>query len=135
MLQSPTNDRRPQPSMLQILYRGNAPSTEGMTSAAARAARSPSVTGTTIRTNASSLRCLSAASSGSSSAEVYEHRGRSQRRRTLFFKRSLMNPLRYGLLVRWLAPSPWAGLLALPALGLLAPGDVWALWALGLAAL
>jgi len=79
--------------MLQILYRGNAPSTEGMTSAAARAARSPSVTGTTIRTNASSLRCLSAASSGSSSAEVYEHRGRSQGRRTLFFKRSLMNPL------------------------------------------
>ena len=61
---------------------------------------------------------------------------------TLFFKRSLMNPFRYGLfawelishkLVRWLAP--WAGLLALAALGLLAPGNVWARWALGLAAL
>jgi cellulose synthase/poly-beta-1,6-N-acetylglucosamine synthase-like glycosyltransferase len=55
---------------------------------------------------------------------------------TLFFKRHLLNPFRYGLfawelashkLIRWLVP--WALLLAIAALMLLAPLETWALWA------
>jgi len=56
---------------------------------------------------------------------------------TLFFKRHLLNPARYGLfawmlfshkLARWLVP--WALALATLALGMLAPAHVWARWLL-----
>lgn len=59
---------------------------------------------------------------------------------TLFFKRHLMNPFRYGLfawelashkLIRWLVP--WAFVSALCGLGLLAADLQWARWALGAA--
>ena len=60
---------------------------------------------------------------------------------TLFYKRHLLNPFRYGAFAwmlwshkvcRWLVP--WAGVVALVALALLAPSVAWARW-LGAAAL
>lgn len=60
---------------------------------------------------------------------------------TLWYKRHLLNPLRYGAfalmlanhkLVRWL--TPWAVLLAVPALAVLALDVVWARFALALGA-
>jgi cellulose synthase/poly-beta-1,6-N-acetylglucosamine synthase-like glycosyltransferase len=58
--------------------------------------------------------------------------------RTLHFKRSVLNPLRYGLfawmlfshkLCRWLVP--WAGVVALVAVAVLAVEEPWARWVLG----
>jgi hypothetical protein len=61
---------------------------------------------------------------------------------TLFYKRHLLNPFRYGVFAwmlishkvcRWLVP--WAAVVALASIAALAVTDGWARWALGLAGL
>src|SRR5205823_14511280 len=79
---------------------------------------------------------------GASLRQEYRRKVRTMARglRTLWALRALLNPLRYGLfawmlwshkLCRWLVP--WAALLTVGAVGVLAPDAAWARAALGAA--